>query len=139
MNRPTRPTGWRSTSEQRRTFSRIELAIYDDRGGVQPPTKYEVEYWDGKAWQSVRREEVAREADGQPVQRGPVRPGEGEQGSGRVHPRRQSPQWSLRDLGLEGVNAVIRNSLAAIILPLLATPAPLQAAEEPKPNVAFVL
>ena len=35
-------------------FTRIELAIYDDRGGVQPPSKYEVEYWDGKAWQVVR-------------------------------------------------------------------------------------
>ena len=30
-----------------------ELAIYDDRGGVQPPTKYEVEYWDGKTWKVV--------------------------------------------------------------------------------------
>ena len=35
-------------------FARIELAIYDDRGGVQPPTKYEVEYWDGKVWQPVK-------------------------------------------------------------------------------------
>ncbi len=34
-------------------FARVELAIYDDRGGVQPPTKYEVEYWDGKAWRAV--------------------------------------------------------------------------------------
>ena len=34
-------------------FLRIELALYDDRGGVQPPTKYEVEYWDGKAWRGV--------------------------------------------------------------------------------------
>ncbi|MFO0875778.1 MAG: discoidin domain-containing protein [Gemmataceae bacterium] len=36
-----------------KTFRRIELAIYDDRGGVQPPTRYDVEYWDGKAWQPV--------------------------------------------------------------------------------------
>ncbi|HUY34270.1 MAG TPA: discoidin domain-containing protein [Pirellulales bacterium] len=34
-------------------FSRVELAIYDDRGGVQPPTKYEVQYWDGNTWQAV--------------------------------------------------------------------------------------
>ncbi len=34
-------------------FARIELAIYDDRGGVQPPSKYEVEVWDGKAWRTV--------------------------------------------------------------------------------------
>jgi hypothetical protein len=36
-----------------KAFNRIELAIYDDRGGVQAPTKYEVEYWDGKAWRVV--------------------------------------------------------------------------------------
>jgi F5/8 type C domain len=36
-----------------KSFARIELAIYDDRGGVQPPTKYEVEFWDGMAWQPV--------------------------------------------------------------------------------------
>jgi hypothetical protein len=37
-----------------KAFARIELAIYDDRGGVQPPTRYEVEFWDGRAWQPVR-------------------------------------------------------------------------------------
>ncbi|CAN5437737.1 hypothetical protein BH11PLA2_BH11PLA2_44140 [soil metagenome] len=36
-----------------KVFSRIELAIYDDRGGVQPPTKYEVEFWDGNGWKPV--------------------------------------------------------------------------------------
>ena len=36
-----------------KAFDRIELAIYDDRGGVQPPTKYEIEYWDGVAWRTV--------------------------------------------------------------------------------------
>ena len=36
-----------------KAFSRVELAIYDDRGGVQPPTRYEVEHWDGKAWRAV--------------------------------------------------------------------------------------
>jgi hypothetical protein len=35
-------------------FDRVELAIYDDRGGVQAPAKYEVEFWDGKAWQPVK-------------------------------------------------------------------------------------
>lgn len=39
---------------EEKTFQRIELAIYDDRGGVQPPTKYEVQVWDGKAWQPVK-------------------------------------------------------------------------------------
>jgi hypothetical protein len=35
-------------------FDRIELAIYDDRGGVQAPAKYDVDFWDGQAWQPVR-------------------------------------------------------------------------------------
>jgi hypothetical protein len=38
---------------EEKAFSRIELAIYDDHGGVQPPSRYEVEYWDGKTWQAV--------------------------------------------------------------------------------------
>ena len=36
-----------------KSFKRVELAIYDDRGGVQPPSKYEVEFWDGKVWKPV--------------------------------------------------------------------------------------
>jgi hypothetical protein len=36
-----------------KSFDRVELAIYDDRGGVQPPSKYDVEYWDGKEWKPV--------------------------------------------------------------------------------------
>jgi hypothetical protein len=36
-----------------KTFRRAELAIYDDRGGVQPPTRYQVEIWDGKGWKPV--------------------------------------------------------------------------------------
>jgi hypothetical protein len=38
-------------AEQR--FSRLELAIYDDRGGVQAPARYDVQFWDGKEWQDV--------------------------------------------------------------------------------------
>jgi hypothetical protein len=30
--------------------ARVELAIYDDRGGVQAPTSYTIEYWDGANW-----------------------------------------------------------------------------------------
>ena len=33
---------------------RVELAIYDDRGGVQAPTSYSVQVWNGDAWQDVR-------------------------------------------------------------------------------------
>ena len=42
-------------------FARIELAIYDDRGGVQPPTKYEVEFWDERAWKPVTGVKLAPE------------------------------------------------------------------------------
>ncbi len=33
---------------------RVELAIYDDGGGVQAPTDYAVEVWDGGNWNFVR-------------------------------------------------------------------------------------
>jgi hypothetical protein len=38
---------------QSREFRRVELAIYDDRGGVQPPENYELEFWDGSVWQPI--------------------------------------------------------------------------------------
>jgi hypothetical protein len=38
---------------QKRSFRRVELAIYDDRGGVQAPKEYHVEWWDGQGWQPV--------------------------------------------------------------------------------------
>ncbi len=34
-------------------FRRVELAIYDDRGGVQAPTSYVVQYWNGADWVDV--------------------------------------------------------------------------------------
>ncbi len=34
-------------------FRRVELGIYDDRGGVQRPERYELEVWDGSDWQPV--------------------------------------------------------------------------------------
>jgi hypothetical protein len=34
-------------------FARVELALYDDRGGVRAPEKYDIQYWDGSAWKSV--------------------------------------------------------------------------------------
>ena len=36
-----------------KAFSRVELAIYDDGGGVQPPTRYDVQYWDSEVWRDV--------------------------------------------------------------------------------------
>ncbi|MBM4096226.1 MAG: discoidin domain-containing protein [Planctomycetes bacterium] len=49
-----------------KSFHRVELAIYDDRGGVQPPEKYDIEYWDGAAWKPVTgiRKSPARPAGG---------------------------------------------------------------------------
>jgi hypothetical protein len=38
---------------EKKTFRRVELAVYDDRGGVQAPSAYAVEYWDGSAWKPV--------------------------------------------------------------------------------------
>ena len=34
-------------------FRRVEMAIYDDRGGVQAPTSYEIQYWSGEKWLAV--------------------------------------------------------------------------------------
>jgi len=47
-----------------KTFARVELGIYDDRGGVQAPAKYDVEYWDGKEWRAV---EDAKQEPEQPA------------------------------------------------------------------------
>jgi hypothetical protein len=33
-----------------REVGRVELALYDDRGGVQAPADYRVESWDGSSW-----------------------------------------------------------------------------------------
>ena len=34
-------------------FNRLELAIYDDRGGVQAPESYRVEVWKAEKWEAV--------------------------------------------------------------------------------------
>ncbi|HVK14427.1 MAG TPA: discoidin domain-containing protein [Gemmataceae bacterium] len=36
-----------------KSFSRLELAVYDDRGGVQAPARYDVQVWDGAGWRAV--------------------------------------------------------------------------------------
>ncbi|MFM7974129.1 MAG: discoidin domain-containing protein, partial [Pirellula sp.] len=41
---------------QPRTFGRLELAIYDDRGGVQAPEAYRVEVWQEGKWVGVEDE-----------------------------------------------------------------------------------
>jgi hypothetical protein len=34
-------------------IARVELCLYDDRGGVQPPASYTVQSWTGSEWQEV--------------------------------------------------------------------------------------
>ena len=36
-----------------RELGRVELCLYDDRGGVQPPASYTVETWTGSEWREV--------------------------------------------------------------------------------------
>ncbi|MBM4004121.1 MAG: carbohydrate-binding protein [Planctomycetes bacterium] len=36
-----------------RPIGRVELHLYDDRGGVQAPEKYTLETWDGAAWVEI--------------------------------------------------------------------------------------
>lgn len=38
---------------QPRAVGRAELAIFDDGKDVRPPARYQVQWWDGKAWQDV--------------------------------------------------------------------------------------
>ncbi len=48
------PTDWLEIDfGSEKSFNKIELAIYDDRGGVQPPTSYVVQFWDGSDWKEV--------------------------------------------------------------------------------------
>jgi hypothetical protein len=35
-------------------FRRVDLAIYDDRGGVQTPRKYLIEIWDNGFWKAIQ-------------------------------------------------------------------------------------
>ncbi len=45
-------------------FRRVELAIYDDRGGVQPPTSYIIQHWTGADWRDVSN---AKKTPAQPL------------------------------------------------------------------------
>ena len=44
-----------------KTFSRLELALYDDRGGVQPPERFQVEVFVDGVWKPVENEVHAPE------------------------------------------------------------------------------
>jgi hypothetical protein len=39
---------------EEKEVDRVELALYDDRGGVQAPKNYAVQSWDGREWRDVR-------------------------------------------------------------------------------------
>ena len=41
------------------TFARLELALFDDRGGVQPPERFQVEAFHDNAWKAVDGERHA--------------------------------------------------------------------------------
>ncbi len=41
---------------QEKQVGRVELAIYDDRGGVKAPQDYNVQLWDGKEWRDAARQ-----------------------------------------------------------------------------------
>ncbi len=47
---------------EEKEVSRVELAIYDDRGGVQAPAKYAVQWWDGKDWRDVADAKMSPQA-----------------------------------------------------------------------------
>ncbi|HEV8606785.1 MAG TPA: discoidin domain-containing protein [Tepidisphaeraceae bacterium] len=41
---------------QEKEVARLELAIYDDRGGVKAPDSYNVQFWDGKEWRDAMKQ-----------------------------------------------------------------------------------
>ena len=41
---------------QEKEVGRVELAIFDDRGGVKAPENYHVQVWDGKEWRDAARQ-----------------------------------------------------------------------------------
>ncbi|MEQ4206625.1 discoidin domain-containing protein [Actinopolymorpha sp. B9G3] len=48
------PQDWYAVQFDRSVVaSRIALHFYDDKGGVQPPKDYTIEYWDGSVWHPV--------------------------------------------------------------------------------------
>jgi parallel beta-helix repeat protein len=57
------PQDWYAVQFDRPVVAgRIALHFYDDKGGVQPPKDYTIEYWDGSAWQPVTETERRPEA-----------------------------------------------------------------------------
>lgn len=62
------PTDWIEIDfGAEKEVGRLDLHLYDDRGGVRPPESYRVERWDGQVWQPAanERKTPARPAGGQ--------------------------------------------------------------------------
>ncbi len=48
------PTDWLEVDfGEPKEISRVDLHLYDDRGGVQAPTSYVIEHWAGTEWKAV--------------------------------------------------------------------------------------
>jgi hypothetical protein len=60
---------------EQKQVGRVELAIYDDRGGVRAPADYHVEYFDGKEWRRAKE-----------LQKSPAQPTGGQFNSARFEP-----------------------------------------------------
>jgi hypothetical protein len=60
-------------------FGRVELAIYDDRGGVQTPLKYDIEVWLDGRWQALGN-----------VKRNPEKAAGGQWNSASFNPQKSS-------------------------------------------------
>ena len=52
----SRREGATRKSADRAAWLETLLHLYDDRGGVQAPQSYALEYWDGSAWKPVGNE-----------------------------------------------------------------------------------
>lgn len=54
------PTDWLEVDfGGEKEFAQVELALFDDRGGVQAPESYAVQFWDGDNWRDAPDEKHA--------------------------------------------------------------------------------
>ena len=80
-------------------FSKVDLAIYDDQGGVQCPIEYRFEIWEDDKWQPITD-----------VKRNPVEPAGGQWNSATFAPTTTSNlriQFTNRDRARSGVTEVM--------------------------------
>jgi hypothetical protein len=80
-------------------FGRVELAIYDDRGGVQTPLNYDIEVWLDGSWQTLGE-----------VKRSPDKPAGSHWNSATFKPQKSSKlriQFANRSPARSGVTEVM--------------------------------